>query len=985
MRQLLGILTIAVSISVLISCNSQPPNVILIMADDMGAECLNVYGGTSYGTPNLDRMAEEGLVVSNCISQPLCTPSRVKLMTGLYNFRNYEYFGYLDTDWQNMGNLMKEAGYRTCISGKWQLNGLSYPNHISDWDDPSRPHQMGFEEYCLWQLTKPKREGERYADPLIEQNGRVLETEPDSYGPDIFCDFILDFIDRNQDKPFFAYYPMVLVHDPFVPTPDSEEWNMDRSRYAKDTAHFRDMMAYTDKIVGKIISKLEETGVREKTILIFTADNGTSRRIISNTRKRMVHGAKGNTITDGVHVPLLINWPEKIRRAARFDGLVEFSDFFATLAELVGKDVNSDGMSFLPLLEGKKFNERESVRVHYDPRWGEAVSRYRNSFVQTRNLKLYQDGSFFDLEFDIMEQQALSRNELDPRQEEVYKMLEKELFQVPESPPNLVLIITDDQGYGDLSLHGNNILETPHMDAIGQNGIRLDNFHVSPVCAPTRAAVLTGRRPMSTGAFYVTRGGEVMDSDEYTIAEVMKDNGYATGYIGKWHNGAHHPHHPLSQGFDEFFGFTAGHWNRYFNPELEDNGKMVMTEGYIADIFTDRAIDYIRKQDGPFLCYLAYNTPHSPFQVPDHYFDMYINRVEEQDSSLRIMNASVYGMVKNIDDNVGRLMKTIEELGLEENTIVVFMTDNGPNTDRFNGHMKGRKAWVNDGGVRVPCFIQWKGHIPEGKMVHSMTAHIDLLPTLVSMMGLNFEPQKELHGTDLTGRIYGVDIEEERFLYTHVNPGADVKPNPGAVRSADWRLTFRSRDRLELTRRSDAGEHHNLADSLPGVADSLLHIYDRWFEPFVSYTIPPIPVGGCDSVVVPAHEGFLTGSARYFWSRNGWSNDWVTGLDSDRSSIYWPLSTTETAVYECLIRYASPGNAAVKLDFSGNILESELPPYLPVKDRNYSRIDRSAEAIGQTWLRTSLGEVHLETGIDTLRVTGSGDSLEILSLTLVKK
>ncbi|MCK4751099.1 MAG: sulfatase-like hydrolase/transferase [Bacteroidales bacterium] len=172
-------------ISLIISCSTEP-NVILIMADDMGAECLSTYGGVSYQTPNLDRMAEEGLVVSHCISQPLCTPSRVKLMTGLSNSRNYEYFGYLDTAWLNMGTLMKEAGYKTCITGKWQLNGLSYPDQVKDWDDPSRPSQMGFDQYCLWQLTHRRSEGERYADPLIEQNGRILETGPDDYGPDIF-------------------------------------------------------------------------------------------------------------------------------------------------------------------------------------------------------------------------------------------------------------------------------------------------------------------------------------------------------------------------------------------------------------------------------------------------------------------------------------------------------------------------------------------------------------------------------------------------------------------------------------------------------------------------------------------------------------------------------------------------------------------------------------------------------------------------------
>ena len=275
---------------ILISC-SQPPNVILILADDMGAECLSAYGGTSYHTPNLDRMAENGLVVSHCISQPLCTPSRVKLMTGLYNSRNYTHFGHLDTKWLNMGTVMKEAGYRTCISGKWQLNGLSYKDQFPHWENPARPGQMGFDEYCLWQLTHMRSEGERYADPLIEQNGEVLETGPDDYGPDIFAEYILDFIDRSGKNPFFIYYPMVLVHDPFVPTPDSEDWGDPSDRYRQDTTYFAHMMAYTDKIIGRILEKLEAGGIRDQTLVIFTGDNGTSTRIISQTERRSVRGS----------------------------------------------------------------------------------------------------------------------------------------------------------------------------------------------------------------------------------------------------------------------------------------------------------------------------------------------------------------------------------------------------------------------------------------------------------------------------------------------------------------------------------------------------------------------------------------------------------------------------------------------------------------------------------------------------------------------
>lgn len=192
---------------------SKTPNVILIMADDMGYECLSTYGSQSYHTPVLDSLAAQGIRFDQAVSQPLCTPSRVKIMTGLYNYRNYDYFGHLQNEAYTFGNLMKEAGYATCIAGKWQLNGLAYKDEIPHWNDAGRPHQFGFDEYCLWQLTKTRGEGERYADPLIEQNGRVLENLEDSYGPDIFADFILDFIERKQDSSFFIYYPMVLVHD----------------------------------------------------------------------------------------------------------------------------------------------------------------------------------------------------------------------------------------------------------------------------------------------------------------------------------------------------------------------------------------------------------------------------------------------------------------------------------------------------------------------------------------------------------------------------------------------------------------------------------------------------------------------------------------------------------------------------------------------------------------------------------------------------
>lgn len=408
------------------------PNVILIMADDMGYECLSAYGSLSYQTPNLDALASRGILFTRCISQPLCTPSRVKIMTGLYNYRNYDHFGNLNTEAYTFGNLMRDAGYSTCISGKWQLNGIYYKDDIPDWDDHTKPNRFGFDEYCLWQLTKLRKEGERYANPLIQQNGEVLERDEDSYGPDIFTEYILEFMERKMDQPFFIYYPMVLVHDPFVPTPDSDTWIEKDLRYQNDTSYFRDMVAYTDKIVGKIVAKVEELDLAERTLIIFTGDNGTHYSIYTHTRNGVIQGAKGNTIDAGIHVPLIISWPQKIRKSFVYENLIEFSDFYPTLAEMVGREVMSDGTSFYPLLTGKKQNPRKTAFVHYDPRWGDRVNKFRNQFAMTTDYKLYQDGKFFNISSDPREEKPLDQGSLNENEIKIKDKLEEELKKHPE-------------------------------------------------------------------------------------------------------------------------------------------------------------------------------------------------------------------------------------------------------------------------------------------------------------------------------------------------------------------------------------------------------------------------------------------------------------------------------------------------------------------------------------------------------------------------
>ena len=420
------------SLFVLGSCaqKEQLPNIILIMADDMGSECLSVNGATEYHTPNLDKMATSGMRFTNVFSQPLCTPSRVKIMTGKYNYRNYEYFGYLNSNQKTFGNLMKEAGYKTCISGKWQLNGLSYD--LPGYNDPSRPNSFGFDEYCLWQLHRPRKDGERYADPLIYKNGAKVENAEDKYGPDIFADFVCEFIEKNTDAPFFIYYPMVLVHDPFVPTPDSPEWATDSLRHKKDRKYFKDMMAYTDKIIGKIQAKLQENGIDENTLLIFTADNGTHFSITTQTVNGPYQGGKSFTTQRGIHVPFVASWPDRMTKNGDYEGIVDFSDFYPTLAEIAGINIEDeaiDGISFLNVLEGDFSDRKEATLIHYDPRWGR-TSLNRNRFSMTDQYKLYQDGSFYDFTADIDEQQPVT--DISASEEQVREKLHQMLLKAGE-------------------------------------------------------------------------------------------------------------------------------------------------------------------------------------------------------------------------------------------------------------------------------------------------------------------------------------------------------------------------------------------------------------------------------------------------------------------------------------------------------------------------------------------------------------------------
>ncbi|MCT4591376.1 MAG: sulfatase-like hydrolase/transferase [Carboxylicivirga sp.] len=418
--------------------NDKRPNVILIMADDMGYEAVAANGCTEYETPNLDRIAADGINFSKCYSQPLCTPSRVKIMTGKYNMNNYEAFEYLPTQEYNFGNLMQDAGYKTCIVGKWQLNGAISKQAGSD--DPKRPTKLGFDEFMLWHVTKDKKEKGgvphgRFCQPLINTNGVTKSYSKEEYGPDLFYNYAKGFIKKNKDNPFFLYYPMVLTHSPFVPTPDSPEWKDLKTRTKSDTAYFADMVKYADKIVGKIEQDLKDNGIYENTIIIFTGDNGCHNDIYTDTKNGVVRGGKWYPISSGIHVPMIASWPAKGVKAKSND-LISFADFLPTFAEIVDKEVETDGKSFLWALEGREGERNESVLITYDPHWGKG-EKIRCYFALDGKYKLYHDGEFFNYQKDPLEKKDLSkRKELTKEQQVAYAVLKKELEKVKDWRPS---------------------------------------------------------------------------------------------------------------------------------------------------------------------------------------------------------------------------------------------------------------------------------------------------------------------------------------------------------------------------------------------------------------------------------------------------------------------------------------------------------------------------------------------------------------------
>ena len=403
----------------------------MIMVDDFGYESLGCNGSADYKTPVLDSMAKDGIRFEHCYAQPLCTPTRVKLMSGIYNVRNYVAFGKLDREQRTFAHIMKDNGYKTCIAGKWQLR-----------KEADAAQHFGFDESCLWQHITTgrdkKRHDGRYANPMLCYNGNFKEHTGGEFGPDLTSDFICEFMEKNKSEPFFVYYPLILTHCPFVATPDSSDWKEQCKRsptYKGDAKYFGDMVAYTDKIVGKIKAKLEQLGVAENTVILFTGDNGTDKPVVTKMKDgSSIAGNKGSMTDGGTHVPLIAYGPDLIRKGMVTDTLVDFSDFLPTICDLAGADKpdNIDGRSFYPLLTGKEYQPRDWIYIWYSR---DGSINKAKEFTRNQRYKLYRSGEFYDIEKDVFEKNPIADKDLLEKTRSIKAMLQTALDQYTEARP----------------------------------------------------------------------------------------------------------------------------------------------------------------------------------------------------------------------------------------------------------------------------------------------------------------------------------------------------------------------------------------------------------------------------------------------------------------------------------------------------------------------------------------------------------------------
>ncbi|MBL9179281.1 MAG: sulfatase-like hydrolase/transferase [Verrucomicrobiaceae bacterium] len=558
------------------------------------------------------------------------------------------------------------------------------------------------------------------------------------------------------------------------------------------------------------------------------------------------------------------------------------------------------------------------------------------------------------------------------------------------SPPNVVVLLADDSGWGDYSINGNTNLKTPNIDSLAKAGASFDRFFVCALCAPTRAEFLTGRYHSRGGVLGVSTGQERLNTDVRTVADHFLAAGYATGAFGKWHNGSQWPYHPNARGFQEYVGYTSGHWGEYFDPPLEHNGKMFRAQGFIVDVLVGKALEFIEtNKGGPFFCYIPLTTPHSPFSVPDAHWDKFKDspvtmRGADGDKEDLGITRTVLAMMDNLDLNVGRVLKKLEDLQISRNTIVVYFSDNGPNSTRWNGGMKGRKGVTDEGGVRSVCHVRWPGKIEAGSTIIPIAGAIDLLPTLTGLAGVRHEDVKPLDGQDFSTLLLGGEWKGRQRELMNYNGGKL------SVRSQTHRLDAAGA-LFDMT--ADPNQTKDVAAEQPEIAAKLTEAGSKWhqevfgkpYKPQVpqaagkgkgkgkgkpgGVTFPddrPYPVGYAEFPVtmLPARDGLPHGGVQRSSSAPNCS--YFVNWTAKDDFMTWDIDVHTTGEYDVSIDYACPeadAGATVELRFgegktSGKVTPGWFPPLIDGQDH----ASRNGESFMRDFHPLSFGAIKMNAG-----------------------
>lgn len=544
--------------------------------------------------------------------------------------------------------------------------------------------------------------------------------------------------------------------------------------------------------------------------------------------------------------------------------------------------------------------------------------------------------------------------------------------------PNVIVILSDDQGWGDLGYTGNQFVRTPNIDRIAHEGTILNNFYVCPVSSPTRSEFLTGRYYVRTGVNSTTGGGERFNLEEKTIAEYFKESRYNTALFGKWHSGTQYPYHPNARGFDEFYGFCSGHWGNYWNPVLEHNGEIVNAKGFIIDDLTDKALDYIKKnRKKPFFLFLAYNTPHSPMQVPDSWWNSVKNRTLVQKATVSekedtTFTKSALALAENIDWNIGRILSQLDSLGLSNETIVTYFSDNGPNSFRWNGGMKGKKGSTDEGGVRSPFCVRWPNHIQSHYVQNQLSGVVDMLPTLLSLADIKYKPKEQLDGIDLKPYLLnrGTSVQQ-RVLYSYWENSTSVRI-PGYVLDNQkhlYKLDINHDQQIDVSK-LDTFIYDRMLNDLNKFNSEILVDFSKDDK-------RPFTIGHPKELFskLPARDAHISGDIE---RSNRYPNcSYFTNWRNANAKITWNVEVEESGLFEVIVYYTcdmrnigssfklSTGRLGEEINFTLNQVNDE-----PMIGADLDRVRRE-ESYVKGFRPISVGTIKLSKGQALLSLCAS--------------